>query len=67
VTMDAAKSATATFNVAPITLTIVKNGSGTGTVTSNPTGINCGSACVQAFTSGTVVNLYVDPRVRPGR
>jgi hypothetical protein len=61
VTMDAAKSVTATFNIAPLTLTIVKSGTGNGTITSNPIGINCGPTCVQGFTSGTAVNLFVNP------
>jgi hypothetical protein len=61
VTMDAAKTATATFNLAPLMLTIAKSGAGSGTVTSNPPGINCGATCVQAFPSGTVVDLNVNP------
>ena len=38
---------TATFNglVMPVQLVVTKGGTGDGTVTSTPTGINCGSAC----------------------
>src|SRR4029453_7453841 len=41
------------------TLTVTRNGSASsqGTVTSSPAGINCGSTCGSAFTSGTVVTL----------
>ena len=38
-------------------LSVVRTGAGTGTVTSNPPGINCGTDCSEAYTSGTVVNL----------
>ncbi|MFN3481314.1 MAG: InlB B-repeat-containing protein, partial [Thermodesulfovibrionales bacterium] len=39
------------------TLTVIKSGTGTGTVTSNPAGINCGSDCSEDYTSGTTVTL----------
>ena len=40
------------------TLTVSKEGSsGTGTVTSDPAGINCGMDCSASFDSGTVVTL----------
>ena len=39
------------------TLTIAKEGNGTGIVTSLPTGINCGMACANHFTPGTSVTL----------
>jgi hypothetical protein len=54
-TMDTDHNVTATFGRSPKTLTVV-TGSG-GTVTSNPTGINCGSSCSQQFAYGTVVTL----------
>ncbi|CAK0748842.1 lysyl endopeptidase [Gammaproteobacteria bacterium] len=41
------------------TLTVVKNGS--GTVTSNPSGIDCGSTCSASFASGTNVALTAAP------
>lgn len=59
-TMDAAKSVSATFNTAPpntFTLTVNKAGTGSGTVSSNPAGINCGSTCSASFNSGTSVTL----------
>ena len=39
------------------TLTVAKAGSGTGSVTSAPTGISCGSTCSASFATGTVVAL----------
>jgi serine protease len=43
-------------SVVPITIT--KSGSGSGTVSSSPSGINCGSACAYNFASGSSVTLY---------
>ncbi len=39
------------------TLTVNKTGAGAGTVTSNPTGISCGSTCAASYASGTAVTL----------
>jgi hypothetical protein len=58
--MNAAKSVTATFNTGGGTgfaLTVTKAGSGTGTVTSSPAGIKCGTDCSQSYASGTMVTL----------
>jgi alpha-tubulin suppressor-like RCC1 family protein len=38
-------------------LTVFRTGAGTGTVTSNPAGIDCGTDCSQVYTNGTVVTL----------
>jgi hypothetical protein len=56
VTMDSNKSVTATFNIL-YTLTVTRSGTGTGTVISSPSGINCGSTCSYQFASGTNVTL----------
>jgi len=40
---------------------VSRNGTGTGTVTSNPAGINCGSACNTTFQAGTSVTLTATP------
>jgi Ca2+-binding RTX toxin-like protein len=62
VTMDQARSVTATFNALPTnTLTVSKNGTGSGTVTSSPTGIDCGATCSHAFAAGTSVTLTPTP------
>lgn len=42
-------------------LVIRKSGDGTGTVTSSPSGINCGQTCSASFSSGTVVTLTAAP------
>ncbi|MCG6552866.1 MAG: hypothetical protein L7F77_11095 [Candidatus Magnetominusculus sp. LBB02] len=39
------------------TLTVAKYGTGSGTLTSSPAGITCGSTCSSPFTSGTSVTL----------
>ncbi|MEW6417446.1 MAG: Ser-Thr-rich GPI-anchored membrane family protein [Nitrospirota bacterium] len=43
------------------TLTLNKSGTGSGTVTSSPTGINCGTDCSEAYNAGTVVTLTASP------
>ena len=54
VTMSAAKTATANF-VLQYTLTVTKTGS--GTVTSSPSGIACGTDCAETYDTGTAVTL----------
>lgn len=64
VTMDAAKSITATFtSVVPSTfrLAVTKAGAGSGTVASNPAGIDCGADCVESYASGTSLTLTATP------
>jgi hypothetical protein len=41
----------------PRTLTVTKTGAGSGTVTSTPVGIACGSSCIRKFAKGTSVTL----------
>jgi YVTN family beta-propeller protein len=60
VTVNAATSLTANF-IALVNLTITKAGTRSGTVTSNPTGIDCGTACTASFTLGSVVQLTATP------
>jgi endoglucanase len=59
VSMTAARAVTASFNNSSVnyTLSVTKAGSGTGTVTSNTGGINCGSTCSASYASGTSVTL----------
>ena len=45
------------FFTARKTLTVVTAGSGSGTVTSNPTGIDCGVDCSENFAKGDTVTL----------
>lgn len=60
VTMDAAKSVTVSFE-RNITLSVVKSGSGAGTVTSDIRGINCGSTCSALTLLNEVVTLTAVP------
>jgi hypothetical protein len=41
----------------PPTLTLAKSGTGSGTVTSSPPGINCGADCSASYNSGAAVTL----------
>ena len=69
VTMNSSKTCTATFNAASqtfaLTVKLVKAitgaGTGNGTVTSNPAGINCGNDCSESYTADTAVVLNAIP------
>ncbi len=63
VTMNSAKSVTANFAVIPVvpsnySLTVSLAGTGSGSVSSAPGGINCGSACSAEYSDGANVSLY---------
>ena len=58
-TIDRACTATFTPTVATYDLTVTVQGS--GTVTSSPAGIQCGSTCQASFTDGTTVTLTPTP------
>lgn len=65
VTMSGTRNVTASFN-APVTpttfvLNVSVGGTGSGSVTSNPSGINCGDTCTSNFNSGTLVTLTATP------
>jgi len=56
VTMDAAKAVTATFALAPQTLSLTLAGSGSGSVASSPAGVSCTATCAPSLTgNGTYV------------
>jgi hypothetical protein len=62
VTMNATHSCTATFGLLPPkTLTINRNGTGSGTVTSNPGGVSCGATCAAPFPPGTDIDMTATP------
>ena len=67
--MDSNKSVTATFTQAAVnyTLNVYKGGAGSGTIrTASPNSwdINCGSACLKSYQSGTNVTIVAE--VAPG-
>ncbi|MDD2691487.1 MAG: DUF4214 domain-containing protein [Simplicispira sp.] len=62
VSMDSARSVTASFTAAATTrlVTLTKSGTGTGSVTSSPAGLSCGSTCSSAsasFASTSAITL----------
>jgi uncharacterized protein (DUF2141 family) len=61
VTMSEAKSVGVVFDLdsgePEFPLTVTKSGTGTGKVTSSPTGIDCGATCSAEFAEGTEVTL----------
>jgi hypothetical protein len=61
--MTADQTVTATFNSSQgnQTLTVSKTGTGTGSVTSTPAGIDCGTTCAAAFAFNTQVTLTANP------
>jgi hypothetical protein len=61
VTLDADKAVEATFTLQDHILTVSKGGTGTGTVTSSPAGIDCGASCSHAYDHGASVTLSASP------
>lgn len=61
VTMNADLTCTAIFDLLTYTLDVSRTGSGSGTVTSFPSGINCGPDCSEAYVVDAVVTLTADP------
>ena len=60
VTLSAAKTVTATFDKL-VTYTLTASKTGSGTISSNPLGISCGTDCSEAYVTGTVVTLMATP------
>lgn len=58
VSVDSLKEVTAQFTGGPSDfLTVTQVGSGSGTVTSSPAGIDCGASCSSSFSNGASVTL----------
>src|SRR5207245_2297156 len=56
------RSGSTTLTVrARFSLAVIREGTGNGTVTSNPPGINCGNTCSASYNSGTQVTLTATP------
>jgi PKD repeat protein len=61
VTLNQDQTVTPTFASNTPTLTITKQGPGSGTVSTTPAGISCGTSCQAAFAIGTTVALTATP------
>lgn len=62
ITMSQAESITARFEPIPqVSLSVTKSGSGQGTVTSYPAGIECPGTCSHAFDQGSTAYLMAAP------
>jgi hypothetical protein len=61
--MRANQSVAARFDNAPVTrsLVVTNAGAGRGAVTTNPSGIDCGSTCSTSFADGALVSLVATP------
>lgn len=59
--MDQNESITATFDLFPFALMVLKTGKGTGTVLSDASGINCGSDCSEIYTEDDIITLMATP------
>ena len=62
VTMSAALTCQANFRLVPMRLlTVTKTGNGSGSVTSEPAGIDCGADCSESYPNSTIVTLTATP------
>jgi alpha-tubulin suppressor-like RCC1 family protein len=63
VTMSAARTVSANFDMRRFVLTVVKGGmaAGLGNVSSSPAGIDCGGDCYEPYTDNTTVTLTASP------
>jgi hypothetical protein len=62
VTMSEALEVKAEFTALPkFPLTVSKSGTGVGTVTSSPSGIECGAKCTEEFSETAIVTLTATP------
>ncbi len=57
VRMDQQREVDANFAIRGVALTVEKDGTGTGVLTSDPAGIDCGDVCVAGFNPGAMVTL----------
>jgi len=61
ITVEDATSVTATFVPRPFELTVARAGNGSGSVTSSPPGISCGTDCAEFYDVHTRVTLTATP------
>ena len=57
VTITETTNVTATFDLIPYDLTVTVAGTGNGSVSSAPSGIDCGADCAETFDYGTAITL----------
>jgi uncharacterized protein (DUF2141 family) len=62
--LDGNKTVTAIFSLDAFSLSVQLEGSGAGTVTSSPPGIDCGTDCVESYAIGTTVTLTAVPDLK---
>src|SRR5207302_613323 len=60
-TLDGTATSAASFTITAFTLQVTKQGTGSGTVSSNDGSINCGSTCSASFNPGTMVTMTATP------
>ena len=61
VSMSQSRSVTASFSLLSFALTVAKDGTGTGSVASSPSGVSCGTTCSVSRPYGTVLSLTPKP------
>jgi hypothetical protein len=61
VSITSARTVIADFDLQSFLLTVQKSGSGSGSVSSSPAGIDCGSSCAASFDDGARVTLSATP------
>lgn len=61
VSVNTATVVTATFTLKTYMLSVLRPGTGTGTVTSTPAGIACGPDCIENYSHGQMVTLTAAP------
>ena len=60
-TITGTRDVTATFTLITYTVAVSKTGFGSGSITSDPSGIDCGVTCSETFDYNTVVTLTASP------
>ena len=66
VTLGSDITVDAEFDLVTFPLTVTLAGQGSGSVTSNPAGIDCGMDCTEDYATGTMVTLTAIPEVDAG-
>lgn len=61
VTMTQARAISAAFALNTYLLDVVREGGGSGSVSSSPTGISCGTDCSQSYGHGSTIRLTATP------